>query len=534
MTFGTPPAAAPLPRRGRQLIPANLPRRREVLAVFAVTIVAGHLVFAPVTLIVAILLAAAGRAIRWRPWWLLCPAAAGLAWALATGPGAALAHITAWPSGILGPLNARHGVGHHGHPLAAFRLAWSSLPGQLPVALICGAAEAAVLGWLDWLHTDAWAVPPRRSGLLSLVRGRLAGAAIRAGAVLTRDGCALGVAKATGGVAELRWAEMAGGLLITGDDSRDVTLASLQVVHAALRRRKPLLAFDHGAESATGRPLAAACLATGTPLRTDGSAAGVARAPGGASASGLWGRAGGGLAEGSQGLPGAARTAVDPHQVIMERSAALLPADSAEAAARACANLAALARDLRAIGVDGDGLIWIPRGDLVPQADLAALLRGAPPAGLQVLIGATSRAAVADLADLADLTGLVGAALALRVTDNALASRLADLTGVRMLPGPAASGQPAAPAVPGVPEIPGTGLVRCPVVSPRTLQTLGRGEFVLAVNVPRGRLIARGRLIPARLPRRAEPSHHGKPPRREPPPHREERRFWRAPEVAGR
>ncbi len=78
------------------------------------------------------------------------------------------------------------------------------------------------------------------------MRGRLAGAAIRAGAVLTRDGCALGVVPATGAVAELSWAEMSGGLLITGDDPRDVTLASLQVVHAALRRRKPLIVIGPG------------------------------------------------------------------------------------------------------------------------------------------------------------------------------------------------------------------------------------------------------------------------------------------------
>ena len=293
MTLGVLPGTEPVPRRGRQLIPAGLPRRAEVLAVCALTIVGGHLLFAPVTLVVAAVLAAAGRASRWRLWWLLLPAAAGVAWVIATGPGAALAGFTAWPSGILGSLHghlAGPPAAHQGHPSAALRAAWSWLPGQLPVALICGAAEAAVLGWLVWLHTDGWAVPPPRPGALAAVRGRVAGAAIRAGAVLTRDGCALGVVPATGAIAELSWADMSGGLLITGDDPRDVTLASLQVVHAALRRRKPLIVIGPGgpAGPASGRPsdaaglgraLTAACLATGTPLRTGGSAAGVRCVP---------------------------------------------------------------------------------------------------------------------------------------------------------------------------------------------------------------------------------------------------------------
>ena len=580
MTLGAVPGTEPPPRRGRQLIPAGLPRRGEVLALFAVTLVVGHLVFAPVALVVALVLAAAGQAIRWRPWWLLWPAAAGLGWVLATGPGAALADFTRWPMGILGSLGAGHRAAHAGHPFAAFRLAWSSLPGQLPVALVCGAAEAAVLGWLVWLHTDEWEVPAPRPGALAAVRGRLTAATIRAGTVLTRDGCALGVVPATGGVAELRWADMSCGLLITGDDPQNVALASLQVVHAALRRRKPLIvidpsdAADPSGTAGLGRALTAACLATGTPLRTGGSAAGLAMVAGGgaqaagamrgASASRLWGRA----REDPPGSPRAARAAVDLYQVIIERSAARLSADSPEAAARACADLAAIAQHLRAIGVDGDGLVWISRGELVPAADLAALLREAPAAGLPVLIGATSPTAAAGLA------GLAGATLTLRVTDPGLASRLAELTGTRMLPAPAAAAlvggaaaaaaagmwrppgmpvtppvspppaatvpsvaglptavpaPPATPAQPGVQAIPGTDLVRCPVIPARTLHALGAGEFVLAVHVPRRRLIALGRLIPARLPHPDSPhreSPYGAPPRETPP-----RRT--GPEVAG-
>jgi hypothetical protein len=237
-----------------------------------------------------------------------------------------------------------------------------------------------------------------------------------------------------------------------------------------------------------------------------------------ASASRLWGRA----REVPSGSPQGVRAAVDLHHVIMERSAVRLSADSAETAARACADLTALARHLRAIGVDADGLIWIPHGEHVRAEDLAALLREAPAAGLQVLVGSTPHAAAAALA------GLAGATLIHRVADPALAPRLADLTGSRLLPASAAAPPPvsppppiamppgtamppvvpahsAAPVQPGVPAMPGVDLVRCPVVPPRTLRALRPGEFVLAVNVPHRRLIALGQLVPARLPRRAEP-----------------------------
>ena len=46
-----------------------------------------------------------------------------------------------------------------------------------------------------------------------------------------------------------------------------MTVTGLQVVHAALRRRKPLIVIDVSADAAIARALAAACAATGTPLR---------------------------------------------------------------------------------------------------------------------------------------------------------------------------------------------------------------------------------------------------------------------------
>ena len=174
-----------------------------------------------------------------------------------------------------------------------------------------------------------------------------------------------------------------------------MTLAGLQLVHAALRRRKPVIVLDPG-DAAIARALDAACAATGTPLLAvassrgrragAGYAAPVAATAGvslrdaeGAGASGLWGR---GAARGDARPP--TRSAGDLGRVVRERSAALLPADSTELAARACTELASLAGDLRRIGVDGDALVWVPRGERVPAQALTGLLRNGQDAGLSV------------------------------------------------------------------------------------------------------------------------------------------------------
>jgi hypothetical protein len=583
------PRAARVPRRARRLIPAALPRRGELVAACAVAIVLCHLLLAQLTLVLVVALAVAGRATRWRLGWLLVPAAAGLAWTLAVGPEQAVAGFAAGPSSVLAHLGLGPAARHARHPLAVFSGISVWLPRQFPLALLAAAAEAAVLGWLDWLHTDEWAVPPRRPGVVAALRSAVAARLIRAGGVLTRDGCALGTVPASGAVAGLHWAEISHGVLVTGADAQEVALASLQVVHAALRRRKPVIVLAGRSDTAVARALAAACRATGTPLPPDGAkvpatrragvpATGPAGRPlvtqGAASASQLWGRdrgredgpypepdtgtgftgsgftdprfagpgfAGAGLA--GAGLAGAGLAGagpVDLGRVVRERTAALLPADSPELADRACAELASLAADLRRIGVDGDALVWVPHGErLAPQA-LASLLRDGAAAGLSVLVGTTSPTAAAELG------GLAGATLIRRLADPALAASLAPRTGTRLLPQACAAAQagqypaggrgPAAGAgVPGaaVPQAgaasaafepgsgafgPGSGvfgpgpvagaaaapaadLVPCPEIPPRNLLALGQAEFVLAVSMPRPRLVALGRLVPARLPR---------------------------------
>src|SRR6185437_107882 len=122
-----------------------------------------------------------------------------------------------------------------------------------------------------------------RPGLIAAARRAVVGCAVRGGGVVTREGIALGVVRATGARAELRWAEAAHGTLITGAAAQDVTLAGLQMVHAALRLRKPVIVLDPG-DPAIARALDTACAATGVPLLAARASSGDGRAdsaPGG-------------------------------------------------------------------------------------------------------------------------------------------------------------------------------------------------------------------------------------------------------------
>ena len=144
----------------------------------AVLIVLAHLLLAQLTLGLALVFTVTGRVSRWRLWWLTAPAAAGLAWTLAIGPGRAGAGFAAGPAHVLGYLaGPAPGRRDSSRPPGPFAGAGSWLAGQLPIALIAGAAEAALIGWLDWLQTDESAIPPRRPGLVAAVRAALAGCA---------------------------------------------------------------------------------------------------------------------------------------------------------------------------------------------------------------------------------------------------------------------------------------------------------------------------------------------------------------------
>ena len=201
-----------MPRRARYLVPRGLPRRDEILAVCVVLAVLAHLLFAQLTIILAAVFCLITKMTRWRLSWLAIPAAAGLAWIVAVGPRAAAAGFAAGPAQIVDYLGASgHQAGHLLHFTAAFTGIGTWLPRQLPLAVVAGAAEAALAGWLSWLHTDEWNLPPPRPGLIVAARRAATVRAIRAGGVVTRDGGCLGVAPGSGARVTLSWAEAAGG-----------------------------------------------------------------------------------------------------------------------------------------------------------------------------------------------------------------------------------------------------------------------------------------------------------------------------------
>ena len=385
---------------------------------------------------------------------------------LALGPGRAAAGFAAGPAQVLDYLGQGRLAAGLTHPSGAFAGAGRWLPRQLPIALIAGAAEAALVGWLESLRAGASAIPPRRPGAVAAARTALAGWLIRSGSVVTRNGCALGVAPATGAVAELRWPEIAGGILVAGAENRGVTVTSLQVVHAALRRRKPLIVLDVSADAAIARALTAACAATGTPLRHE-------------------------------------RPGLDLGPVISERSAALLRVGSPELASRACADIAALAAGLRRIGVDGDGLIWLTGGERLPADAVAALIGDGRVGGLAVLVGTSSPAAAAQLARLVDTR------LILRLADPSLAASLAAPAGGEPGVGGARAGGQPGEGGPGR-RPPGTARRRRPPASIGRRPAVARAGRVCAGGEQASRrLIALGRLVPARLPRPAAGRERG-------------------------
>jgi len=261
---------ARMPRRARYLVPKSLPRRGELLAVCAVVVVAGHLLFAQLTLLIAVTVYTVGKVARWRAVWLLGPAAAGLVWTIAAGPGAAIAGFTAGPDQVFRYLMAG---GHFLHPGRAFPgmgspyWKWGSwLPRQLPVALLTGTAEAGLASWLSWLHTDEWNLPSSRPGLFVMARRSIVARSIRTGGVVTREGGCLGIETSSGGRIAVSWPEANRGVLVCGAAEQDVLNTGFQLIYAALRRRKPVVVIDFTTEGIRGR-LAAACQRAGVPLQ---------------------------------------------------------------------------------------------------------------------------------------------------------------------------------------------------------------------------------------------------------------------------
>jgi hypothetical protein len=270
------------PRRARSLSPGDTPRRGELAAALAAAGLLAHLLLAQLTLMLAVALGLTGRVARWRPLWLAGPAAAGFLWVLAIGPGRALVGFTDGPRQVLGYLAGAAGQPVRVlHPARAFAGIGRWLPRQAPFALILAPAEAAIAAWLRARQAGDRGLPPPRPGLIVAARRLGTVAWVRSGGVVTRTGACLGADWRTGRPAGISWRAAEGGVLVTGAAVAEVSAASFQLVHAAIRRRKPVLVVDLGGPDGPGGlpgvvglpgALASICADTGAPLHVFGPA----------------------------------------------------------------------------------------------------------------------------------------------------------------------------------------------------------------------------------------------------------------------
>lgn len=321
-----------------------------------------QLVFAQLTLTLTGCLLVIGRLTRWRPRWLLVPAAAGCAWVLAIGPKAAAAgYLTA------ADLAVRQLTG----PGAATSLPanlgrWRDwLPVQFPLALVVAAAEASVALVTGLIGGTR----PYRAGALVTVRRALLVASIRRGELATSDGGRIGVVETTGRAAAIGWQEAERGVLCTGRERHAVTATGLDLALAAIQHRKSVIIVDlaGGSDSAIG----SACVAVGAPLLRAGGSAKIS-------------------------LP----EALAGRFVVMFRAA---PA--------AVAWLAATLDNRSQTGVPEDCLVWIDGCEAVEPSRLRDLLAAADRChGAAVVLGTASGRAAAGLAGRVNVTVLAGPA----------------------------------------------------------------------------------------------------------------------------
>jgi hypothetical protein len=564
--------AEQVPRRARYLVPRGLPRRGEIIAACVVLVVLAHVLFAQLTIILAVVFYLVTKLTRWRLSWLTVPVVAAVAWTAAVGPRAAATGFADGPAQVARYLGASgQQASHLLHFTAAFAGIHRWLPRQLPFAIFTGAAEAALASWLSWLHTDERNLPPARPGLILAARRAVTVRAIRAGAIVTRDGGCLGVEAGSGTRVALAWSEAAGGIAVCGSAERDVLTTSFQLVHAAVRRRKPVLALDLTSDPDLPARLAAVCTEAAAPLQVFGPAGpacyepfrygdpawraslitamlsweGPGRqyrrscvayledvfelldaAPGDprvpvldevihllnptamrarmeyvpaayprraalaertrvsmslihaepattaqltrqlrelrASDFGRWLRPSG---------PSGPAAEIDLGRAVTERAVVLFrlggpdPASATMLTRLICEDLLAAGAALSGIGVDGDGLVWLPECGSLPRRAVTDMIARGPGTGLPVLAVTTFPQVAAELAELTNVV------VVHRMTDAATAGQLAEVVG--------------APAPP-----------------------LGEGEFLLSVRNP-PRLVPRAQLVRARIqPPRPAPSRH--------------------------
>jgi hypothetical protein len=344
--------------RGTGLTAAALPHRsRDYTAALATAACLAELFLAPLTLVACALLAAAARLTRWRLHWLALPAAAGLMLLLTRGPGAAAVGYLGWPQRLIADLA---GSGPHRRLLA---LAAHDLPGQLPIALLAGSAQAAALGLLPGRARGQAA--PRRPGLIAAARGHRSAALLAAGRTVTQDGCALGFDPGTGRAAGLSWAEAGLGVLACGASPATATALCLPVVCAALRRRKAVIVADLSGGNEAVRAVRALAAVAGL---LAGDLAGIA----------------------ARQRPAAFG------QVLRQRAVIAGSGDPGTVA-----DLTSVLTNLAGLGLRGDALAWIHGCERASPAAVRALIAAGQQAGCAVLVSTADQSTADALASAA-------------------------------------------------------------------------------------------------------------------------------------
>lgn len=238
-------------------------RRDDLAAIVAVVAFLAQLIFAQCTVALVICLVIVGRMSRWRPLWLAAPAAAGLGWMFVIGVRPAVAGYLAGGSQVLA-LVAHGSLGGKAKALSDIVATWRLwLPGQVPVALVAAAAQAAILAVLPG---RAAIRRPYRPGAVTAARSGYLAAALRRGEVSTCDGCCLGIVPGTGRPAAVSWREAEAGVLCASEDAAAMSAIGRDLALAAIQHRKTVVVIDLAGERAAGL-IEPECQAAAAPLR---------------------------------------------------------------------------------------------------------------------------------------------------------------------------------------------------------------------------------------------------------------------------
>jgi hypothetical protein len=388
-------------------------RRGELAAGLAAVAVVAQCALAPATLLATGLLVLVGRISRWQRAWLLLPAAGSACWLAVAGLPAAAHALTAGAGRLMAAeLAVALHPGRLLHPAAAFAGSGRWLPEELPLLLLAGTAEAAIV---LWPHRT------QRPGLVAALRRRVAAAALAAGHTVTANGFAIGVS-GSGRLSAVSWAQAERGVLLAGGDPAELDQIGLAIACAAVRRRKAVLVLDLSAARARREVCAqVARLAerVGVPVASIGSVAddgpSVLEA----------GAVRGGRTSGTGSLNGAFGRAIRGRSVVLMPTrhavAARSEAARSDATQQALSELAGTLTSLHALGLRADCLAWVVGCETADASRLSDLLALGHATGTSVVLSATGPEIAAELAAGA------GVVVASGPITGSLAERLADL-----------------------------------------------------------------------------------------------------------